>query len=139
MSVRVADRGEGKLQVLNKSRILLDYTFDRVTSDKTFPKSVRWLLPRDIWREAESADACIDMANAIYVDGRKDLDERRRLQKEARGHLKHLERLIGLAYRKHYIAANQAEYWGKLVAETQQTLGAWMRSDLKRYEEINKQ
>lgn len=48
MSVRVADRAEGKLQVLVKSAALLDYTYDRIVSEKTFPKSVRWLLPRDI-------------------------------------------------------------------------------------------
>lgn len=136
MSVRVADRAEGKLQVLVKSAALLDYTYDRIVSEKTFPKSVRWLLPRDIWNAVKDADLCIDMANSIYVETEEDYAARRELQKKARGSLKILERLIALAYRKHYISADRAGYWNDLVQETQIALSAWMKSDKQRYSKL---
>ena len=43
MSVRKGDRGEGKLQVLNKARELKKYSLARLKNEKTFPKSTRWL------------------------------------------------------------------------------------------------
>lgn len=136
MSVRVADRSQGRLQVLVKSAALVDYTYDRVVSEKTFPKSVRWLLPRDIWSAVKDADLCIDLANSIYVETKEDFGRRRELQKRARGYLKVLERMISLAYRKHYVSADRAEYWNGLVQETQSALSAWMRSDKDRYSKL---
>ena len=41
MSVRKGDRGEGKLQVLNKARELKTYSLSQLKNDKHFPKSTR--------------------------------------------------------------------------------------------------
>lgn len=43
MSVRTGDRSEGKITAVDASRLLIDYTYDRV-HDKTLPKSDRWLI-----------------------------------------------------------------------------------------------
>ena len=133
MSVRVTDRKEGRLQILEKSRLLLDYTYDKITSDKVYPKSVRWLLPKNIWEHAQAADACIDLANAIKVENAADLQKRRTLQKDAWGHLKHLERLVDLSYRKKYLSADQTEFWIRMILDARSALSAWMKSDKERY------
>ena len=52
MSVRKGDRGEGKLQVLNKARELKRYSLERV---KAFPKSTRWLYAAPIAEEVRAA------------------------------------------------------------------------------------
>lgn len=41
MSVRKGDRGEGKLQVLNKARELKSYSLGIIKNEKHFPKSTR--------------------------------------------------------------------------------------------------
>lgn len=45
MSVRTGDRDEGKLTVIEASKNLIAYTYDRV-HDKTLPKSDRWLTSK---------------------------------------------------------------------------------------------
>ena len=48
MSVRKGDRGEGKLQVLNKARELKKYSLAALKNEKHFPKSTRWLYASPI-------------------------------------------------------------------------------------------
>lgn len=55
MSVRTGDRDEGKLTAINASRLLVEYTYDRV-HDKTLPKASRWLMSKSIWDDSGSAD-----------------------------------------------------------------------------------
>lgn len=49
MSVRKGDRDEGDLQVIDASRILLDYTYDRVKDKNIFSKADRWPLAKEIF------------------------------------------------------------------------------------------
>lgn len=55
MSVRKGDRGEGKLQVLNKARELKKYTLGLIKSEKHFPKSTRWIYASPIVNEIREA------------------------------------------------------------------------------------
>lgn len=48
MAVRKGDQDQGKLKVIDASKNLLRYTYERVKS-KTFPKAERWLMPKSIW------------------------------------------------------------------------------------------
>lgn len=64
MSVRVGDRQQGKLQVLNKARVLKRYTLAVLKNDKYFPKSVRWMYAQPIHQEMRAACSCIRRANA---------------------------------------------------------------------------
>ena len=67
MSVRKGDRGEGKLQVLNKARELKNYSLGLVKNDKHFPKSTRWLYAAPIAEEVRAACTCIRHANSVYI------------------------------------------------------------------------
>ena len=86
MSVRKGDRDEGKLTAIDASRLLVEYTYDRV-HDKTLPKASRWLMSKSIWDDASLARAKLLRANAIRVECTEDANERLLLLKEVIGHL----------------------------------------------------
>lgn len=137
MSVRVGDRQKGKLQVLNKARVLKRYTLALLKSDKYFPKSLRWLYAYPIHNELRSAVICIRRANATYVTNgvTKDLEYKYRAsqQIEAYAHLEALLDLMEDVYLAGYVSGRQIQHWTKLVVEVEQFLKAWEKSDKEAY------
>ena len=110
MSVRKGDRGEGKLQVLNKARELKKYSLTIVKSEKNFPKSTRWLYASPIVNEVREACICIRHANSVYVTTEDEYNYRRMEQVKAHAHLDALLDLIDDAYDAGYISGKQVEY-----------------------------
>ena len=137
MSVRVGDRQQGKLQVLNKARVLKRYTLAVLKNDKYFPKSVRWMYAQPIHQEMRAACSCIRRANAVRVSDtinkENEYKHRRMQQVEAYAHLEALLDLIDDVYLARYISGRQAEHWTQLIVETEEYLMAWVRSDAERY------
>ena len=137
MSVRVGDRQQGKLQVLNKARVLKRYTLAVLKNDKYFPKSVRWMYAQPIHQEMRAACSCIRRANAVRVSDtinkENEYTYRRMQQVEAYAHLEALLDLIDDVYLARYISGRQAEHWTQLIVETEEYLMAWVRSDAERY------
>ena len=137
MSVRVGDRQQGKLQVLNKARVLKRYTLAVLKNDKYFPKSVRWMYAQPIYQEMRAACSCIRRANAVRVSDTNNKENeykyRRMQQVEAYAHLEALLDLIDDVYLARYISGRQAEHWTQLIVETEEYLMAWVRSDAERY------
>lgn len=137
MSVRVGDRQQGKLQVLNKARVLKRYTLAVLKNDKYFPKSVRWMYAQPIHQEMRAACSCIRRANAVRVSDtinkENEYKYRRMQQVEAYAHLEALLDLIDDIYLARYISGRQAEHWTQLIVETEEYLMAWVRSDAERY------
>ena len=137
MSVRVGDRQQGKLQVLNKARVLKIYTLAVLKNDKYFPKSVRWMYAQPIHQEMRAACSCIRRANAVRVSDtinkENEYKYRRMQQVEAYAHLEALLDLIDDVYLARYISGRQAEHWTQLIVETEEYLMAWVRSDAERY------
>ena len=128
MSVRKGDRSEGKLQVLNKARILKIYSIERA---KTFPKSTRWIYAAPVVNEIRSACTSIRHANSVHFpsDYPKDNEYRRREQITAHANLDALLDLIDDAYTAHYISGEQLDHWTGLVVEADELLKAWIKSD----------
>lgn len=137
MSVRVGDRQQGKLQVLNKARVLKRYTLAVLKNDKYFPKSVRWMYAQPIHQEMRAACSCIRRANAVRVSDtinkENEYKYRRMQQVEAYAHFEALLDLIDDVYLARYISGRQAEHWTQLIVETEEYLMAWVRSDAERY------
>lgn len=140
MSVRVGDRGQGRLEVLNKARILKRYTLALLKNDKYFPKSVRWMYAQPIHQEMRAACSCIRRANAVRVsDGicrENEFKYRHGQQVEAYAHLEALLDLIDDVYLARYISGRQAEHWTKLIIDTETLLQAWAKSDAERYNKL---
>ena len=133
MSVRKGDRGEGKLQVLNKARELKKYSLTIVKSEKNFPKSTRWLYASPIVNEVREACICIRQANSVYVTTEDEYNYRRMEQVKAHAHLDALLDLIDDAYDAGYISGKQVEYWTGLILNTDDLLKAWIKSDKEKH------
>lgn len=133
MSVRKGDRGEGKLQVLNKARELKKYSLTIVKSEKNFPKSTRWLYASPIVNEVREACICIRHANSVYVTAEDEYNYRRMEQVKAHAHLDALLDLIDDAYDAGYISGKQVEYWTGLILHTDDLLKAWIKSDKEKH------
>ncbi len=133
MSVRKGDRGEGKLQVLNKARELKKYSLTIVKSEKNFPKSTRWLYAYPIVNEIREACICIRHANSVYVTNVEEYNYRRMEQVQAHAHLDALLDLIDDAYDAGYISGKQVEFWTGLILQTDDLLKAWIKSDKEKY------
>ncbi len=134
MGVRKGDRGEGKLQVLNKARELKKYSLTLIKSEKNFPKSTRWLYASPIVDEVRSACVCIRHANSVYVTSEEEYKYRRMEQVKAHANLDALLDLIDDAYDANYISGNQVEFWTGLILQTDDLLKAWIKSDKEKYE-----
>ena len=133
MSVRKGDRGEGKLQVLNKARELKKYSLTIVKSEKNFPKSTRWLYASPIVNEVREACICIRHANSVYVTTEDEYNYRRMEQVKAHAHLDARLDLIDDAYDAGYISGKQVEYWTGLILNTDDLLKAWIKSDKEKH------
>ena len=133
ISVRKGDQSPGRIRVIDASRELLSYTYDRV-HDKTLPKADRWLMSKSIWDEASAASSKIKRANRIKVENKKEAKTRILLEKEAIGHLDELAFLIDVLHMKHKISDDRAEYWTGLVTKTQNIAQAWLKSNRAAYQ-----
>lgn len=134
MSVRKGDRGEGKLQVLNKARELKKYSLTIIKSEKNFPKSTRWLYASPIVEEVRAACICIRHANSVYVTNDEEYKYRRMEQVKAHASLDALLDLIDDAYDAGYITGKQVEFWTGLILQTDDLLKAWIKSDKEKYQ-----
>lgn len=132
MSVRTGDRDEGKLTVIEASKNLIAYTYDRV-HDKTLPKSDRWLMSKTIWDDASTARALIIRANAIRVENRTDAEERLLLEKLAIGRLDSLAASIDTLHIKEKISDDRAEFWTGLVTTTENLLKGLLKANRQAY------
>ena len=140
MSVRVGDRGEGKLQVLNLSKQLCEHTMTMCKSETRFPKRQRWLLTQRIANEAVEAHACIRRANATLLKQSPTIDidfaYRHAQQTEAHAHIGALLALIDIAgavAKSDGRKLDGREHWVRLAVDTDAKLKAWTSADTKRY------
>ena len=132
MSVRTGDRSEGKITAVDASRLLIDYTYDRV-HDKTLPKSDRWLMSKTIWDDAANARAKLLRGNAIRVESREDAEARFLLLKEVIGHLDSLCASIDTLHIKDLISDDRAKFWTKLATDMQNLTKAMLKANRRDY------
>lgn len=132
MSVRTGDRSEGKITAVDASRLLIDYTYDRV-HDKTLPKSDRWLMSKTIWNDAANARAKLLRGNAIRVESKEDAEARFLLLKETIGHLDSLCASIDTLHIKDLISDDRAKFWTKLATDMQNLTKAMLKANKRDY------
>lgn len=132
MSVRTGDRSEGKITAVDASRLLIDYTYDRV-HDKTLPKSDRWLMSKTIWDDAANARAKLLRGNSIRVESKEDAEARFLLLKEAIGHLDSLCASIDTLHIKELISDDRAKFWTKLATDMQNLTKAMLKANRRDY------
>lgn len=130
MSVRVGERGENRLEVLDAARILAAYTINTCKSDKVFPKSQRWIMANRIVNECLDACTSIKKANATRLAEESAI--RKRHQEEAFKSLETMLMLIDIAYNTFDVPTKKVEHWTSLIVNTEIKLKAWKKSDKER-------
>jgi len=135
VAVRKGDQDQGKITAIDASRILIDYTYDRV-HDKTLPKTDRWLMTKTIWDDAAIARRYIVVSNSIRVESKSEAEERMRLEKLAVGHLDSLAASLDILHIKKIISDDRMDYWSKLVTNTQNLLKARMKATRPSYKQF---
>lgn len=133
MSVRKGDREESDLKLIDASKDLLSYTYDRTKDKNIFSKSDRWPLAKEMFNCALQARTCIVRANDIKVETTEEAKDRLELEKLALGYLGTLETLIDLCNIKGKISDDRADYWTGLVVATLKPLKGLLKTDRKRY------
>ncbi|MBQ0112134.1 MAG: hypothetical protein KBT03_03300 [Bacteroidales bacterium] len=129
MSVRVSERNNGKLMVLDKMSKLAVYTIHTLKKEKIIPKGYRWLISEKIANECLEAQCCMKRANSIYpkTASKELLNYRIMQQNEAYAHLEALLMLIDNAYNLFEIEDRIIHFWVGLVVETENLLKGWIK------------
>lgn len=133
MSVRTGDRGETKLLVLDKARLLKEYSINKVRSDKNFPKSTRWLYAQPIAVATREVCSNIRCANSIRATCDEEYNLRREYQLKAYAVVHVLYECVEDCFVCNYIDDDSIYYWLNLIEETEESLRNWIRSDKKKY------
>lgn len=136
MSVVSGKRGESKLEVINASKDLVRYTYDRVKDNNIISKTERWIMGYPTWKCARNARSKIIRANAIRVKTKAEAERRCLLEKEAIGHLEDLTDCIDILQITNKISGDRADYWIGLIDKTIIPLKGWLKSDEQRYKQF---
>ena len=103
------------------------------------PKRFRFTLVSRLQNYSLTIIEKLILANEIYVcNNRQEVDEnalseRRRLQKSAMTHIKLLAYIAQVSMEQQCILPKQYEQITKKLYDCQNLLGAWVKSDTKRY------
>lgn len=127
---------QGELSVITKAKEVCSYI---LTVTEKSPKSFRFTLVSRMQNYALTIIENLIMANEIYVyNADKEVDkdalaERRKLQKSALTHIKLLAYISQVSMEQQCILPKQYEQITRKLYDCQNLLGAWVKSDNKRY------
>ena len=131
MSVRQGERGQGKLEVLDSARRLVEYTMTVCDNTDVIPKKHRWTIGNRLVDECLGALTDIRKANAVRLEAQY-ANRRRNYQISALEHLEAMYALVDTAFNMFKFAANRLEHWTRLVSDTEIKIRAWVKSDKAR-------
>lgn len=127
---------QGELSVITKAKEVCSYI---LTVTEKSPKRFRFTLVSRMQNYALTIIENLIMANEIYVyNADKEVDkdaltERRKLQKSALTHIKLLAYISQVSMEQQCILPKQYEQITRKLYDCQNLLGAWVKSDNKRY------
>ena len=127
-----AGKGQSELSVITKAKELCSYVM--TVTDKS-PKRFRFTLVSRMQNYALDVIENLYIANEIFVQAdRKDHVERRLMfQQKAQTMLRLLGYIAQLAMEQQCILPKQYEQITRQVYDCRNLLGAWMKSDRKRF------
>ena len=125
-------KGQSELSVITKAKELCSYVM--TVTDKS-PKRFRFTLVSRMQNYALDAIENLYIANEIFVQAdRRDQAERRLIfQQRAQTTLRLLGYIAQLAMEQQCILPKQYEQITRQVYDCRNLLGAWMKSDRKRF------
>lgn len=131
--VKVAQQGE--LLVINKAKTLCKYIIDATGKS---PKKFRFTLVTRLQNYSLDVVESLITANEIYVVEGASVEaiKRTELQRKAMTSLKLISYISEIAMTEQCILPRQFEQISKLIFNTQNLLGAWMKSDRNKFKNM---
>lgn len=122
-----------KTALERKSIEFTDHLFQKLCSEKVFPKRSRWLFSGKLADLANEYMNCVDRANEIRVVTQRERDIRHYWQTMALSTLMTLDARINQAGRVLQINPDTMEFYAGLCNDCRNLLLAWIASDEKRF------
>ena len=129
-------REPGKYDVLQAAKELAGYTI-KITSNEThFPKRYRLSVVNKLQDQAVFIVDRLIMAQEIYPNTEKELDQRLLYQKEARAACRSMMTLMEIAANTFGINAGTFAYWTRMTKDVRNHTTAWIKADIKRFQHL---
>ncbi len=119
-----------ELDVIKKSKDLMEHTFRLTSNCNRFPKKFRFSLVDRMQLKAMDIYECLEDANCCDI--KTNGAERWDYQRKAINHCKRLLVYIELSNKLGIISVNSMEYWSKMVTDIKYMTMAWRKSDCQR-------
>lgn len=133
MSVRVNQRGQGDLVVIEKAKELAVHTLRVTRNEDYFPKRYRLTLTDKMVNKSIDIFTLLLEANEINPNiGDRELQMRLQKQRMAMAACRTLAALIDISKTTFNLPARKCEYWMHLIFDVRNMTAAWYKSDIMR-------
>lgn len=133
MSVPKSKRTEGELKVMVKSRALTARTLTICSSEKHFPKRLRWCFTAHICDECNGMHSSIVKANSVYVHTDEDAKLRIRYWREAYAFSSSFAAYIDLAMEMSEVNLETIRSWRVSLEEVRSLIRSRINSETRRF------
>lgn len=131
MSVPEGKRGEGKFEVLIKTRDLAAYTINICCNENTFKPQYRDAITNKIIEISTDIFLQCWTANNIRLTA-ENIRKRQGYQQEAILQCNNLLALIQIAQKVFHLTTKRIKFWGEQIIEARNLIQKWKESDRKR-------
>lgn len=138
MSVRKNEQSTSSFNTLDAVLKLVSHTCNILSNDKVFiPRYQKFIdgVAEEtcmIYHKCRVANK-IDMRTSDKQAYEYNAKERLQLEREALELCEHLHSDIMISQKLFHLKASKVRYWTKLTVEAQNLIGAWYKSELRRY------
>ena len=133
MSVPESKRAEGELKVITKSRQLTARTLTVCSSEKHFPKRLRWCYTAHICAECNGMFSAVIKANSVYVLTEDDARLRIGYWREAYAFSSSLAAYIDLALDMSDVKLETIRSWRVELEEVRSLIRSRINSETRRF------
>ena len=133
MSVPESKRAEGELRVITKSRQLTARTLTICSSEKHFPKRLRWCYTAHICKECNGMFSAIVKANSVYVLTEEDTRLRMSFWREAYAFSSSFAAYIDLAMDMSEVSLDTIRSWRVELEGVRNLIRGRINSESRRF------
>ena len=128
-----SQKTEGKYDILLEAKKLAAYTIRITSNEKNFPKRYRLTITAHLQELALQITTWVIMANEIYPNSRRELEERLLYEKQARAACRSLMTLIEVSVEVFNTKASTYETWTASASKLHNQITKWIMADRVRF------
>ena len=136
MSVLVKDRGESVMEFMNTAFELEKFTIQACHRENVIPKRYRLSKGMDLMRSANIIGNNVVYANSIFPITREEYKMRAKYQRSAIREIQIMLKDLRLVSEILPIKDTTLEEWTGLLLKEEGSIKSWMRSDAKRFKDL---